>query len=87
MGDISHSVFRQITCDECFEGLQKGVDRLLLESTMQGIVEALSGEVFCGNSVLHPDPERCVHTIEVLIPLALPALTTKPRSRSRSSDL
>merc|ERR1719339_224455 len=66
---------REITCEECFEGLQKGVDQLLLESTIQGIVEALSGEAFCGNA---EEPERCAGAIEVLIPLALPALAANP---------
>ena len=45
--DVPYPIFREITCDECFDGLQKGVDQLLLESTIQGIVEALSGEAFC----------------------------------------
>merc|ERR1712115_759096 len=66
---------REITCEECFEGLQKGVEQLLQEETIAAIVEALSGEAFCGQG---EDPERCAAAIQTLIPLALPALTANP---------
>merc|ERR1719328_997270 len=66
---------REITCEECFEGLQKGVEQLLQEETIAAIVEALSGDAFCAQS---EDSERCAGAIEVLIPLALPALTANP---------
>jgi hypothetical protein len=49
----------------------------LLESTIQGIVDALSGEAFCGGLPAE-DAERCASVIEFLIPLALPALTANP---------
>merc|ERR1712243_121241 len=66
---------REITCEECFEGLQKGVEQLLQEETIAAIVEALSGDAFCGQG---EDPERCATVIQTLIPLALPALTANP---------
>merc|ERR1712154_422673 len=66
---------REITCEECFDGLKKGVEQLLQEETIQAIVEALSGDAFCAQS---EDSERCAGAIEVLIPLALPALTANP---------
>ena len=68
-------LFREITCEECFEGLQKGVEQLLQEETIAAIVEALSGDAFCGQG---EDPERCAGVIQTLIPLALPALTANP---------
>merc|ERR1712042_375512 len=61
--------------DECFDGLKKGVEQLLQEETIQAIVEALSGDAFCAQS---EDSERGAGAIEVLIPLALPALTANP---------
>merc|ERR1712045_368042 len=66
---------REITCEECFEGLQKGVEQLLQEETIAAIVEALSGDAFCAQE---EDPERCATVIQTLIPLALPALTANP---------
>eukprot|EP00091_Calanus_sinicus_P009500 TRINITY_DN221_c0_g1_i12.p1 TRINITY_DN221_c0_g1~~TRINITY_DN221_c0_g1_i12.p1 ORF type:complete len:187 (-),score=60.22 TRINITY_DN221_c0_g1_i12:91-651(-) len=66
---------RDITCEECFQGLQAGVDQLLLEETIQAIVGALSGDAFCG---MEEDAERCAQVIETLIPQALPALTANP---------
>merc|ERR1711931_558127 len=47
---------REITCEECFQGLQKGVEQLLQEETIMAIVEALSGDAFCAQS---EDAERC----------------------------
>merc|ERR1711964_185342 len=61
--------------EECVEGLQKGVEQLLQEETIAAIVEALSGDAFCGQG---EDPERCAAAIQTLIPLALPALTANP---------
>merc|ERR1711992_18882 len=66
---------REITCEECFDGLKKGVEQLLQEETIAAIVEALSGDAFCAQS---EDAERCAAAIETLIPLALPALTANP---------
>ena len=67
--------YREITCDECFAGLQAGVDQLLGEEALAAIIENLSGDALCGVS---EDPERCVSVIEALIPLALPALAANP---------
>merc|ERR1711874_474662 len=47
---------RDISCEDCFEGIQKGVDQLLLPETIQAIVDALSGD-FCAAS---EEPERCL---------------------------
>merc|ERR1712179_765366 len=69
------SVWREITCEECFDGLKKGVEQLLQEETIAAIVEALSGDAFCAQS---EDAERCAAAIQTLIPLALPALTANP---------
>ena len=63
--------YRDITCDECFGGLQAGVDQLLEEETIQAIIGAMSGDAFCG---MEEDAERCARVIETLIPLAVPAL-------------
>ena len=68
-------LFREITCEECFDGLKKGVEQLLQEETIAAIVEALSGDAFCAQS---EDAERCAAAIQTLIPLALPALTANP---------
>merc|ERR1712168_1444234 len=46
---------RDFTCDQC----------------LAGIVEALSGDAFCGQN---EDPELCARAISQLIPVALPAL-------------
>merc|ERR1712036_149482 len=53
---------REITCEECFDGLKKGVEQLLQEETIQAIVEALSGDAFCAQS---EDSERCAGAIEI----------------------
>merc|ERR1712066_156407 len=66
---------RDISCEDCFQGIQKGIDQLLQPETIQAIVDALSGEWFCD---AEEDPERCAGVIEVSIPLALPALAANP---------
>merc|ERR1712215_52439 len=62
---------RDATCEECTGGIQAGIDQPLLPSTISGIVEALSGEAFCG---MEEDPDMCANIIAELIPLALPIL-------------
>ena len=60
-----------MTCEECTGGIQSGIDQLLSEDFINGIVEALSGDGFCG---MEEDPEMCATVIAELIPLALPIL-------------
>ena len=60
-----------MTCEECFDGIKAGIDQLLLPSTITGIVEALSGDAFCGAT---ETPDECATIIAALIPVALPAL-------------
>ena len=75
---------RDLTCEECLQGIQASVDQMLSEEFMAGIVEALSGESFCGTM---EDPALCAKAIAQLIPAALPVLaeagaadtTTGPR--------
>merc|ERR1719402_1430355 len=62
---------RDINCEECFQGIQGSIDQLLSEPFINGIVEALSGDGFCG---MEEDPELCATVIAQLIPLALNAL-------------
>merc|ERR1712215_201478 len=62
---------RDINCEECFQGIQGSIDQLLSEPFINGIVEALSGDGFCG---MEEDPELCANIIAELIPLALPIL-------------
>lgn len=62
---------RGMTCDECLGGIRAAIDQLLSDEFVSGIVEALSGDGFCG---MGDDPERCAKAIAELIPLALPAL-------------
>merc|ERR1712123_331062 len=62
---------RGMTCDECLSGIRASIDQLLSEEFVSGIVEALSGNGFCGGT---EDPEMCAKVIADLIPLALPAL-------------
>merc|ERR1719370_2125902 len=69
--DICPSQSRGMTCQECFDGIKAGIEQLLLPSTITGIVEALSGDVFCGAT---ETPEECANIIAALIPVALPAL-------------
>merc|ERR1711892_783283 len=47
---------RAMTCDECTEGIMAGVDQLLSDEFVAGIVDALSGDGFCG---MEEDPEEC----------------------------
>ena len=60
-----------MTCDECLSGIRASIGQLLSEEFVSGIVEALSGNGFCGGT---EDPEMCAKVIADLIPLALPAL-------------
>ena len=69
-----HFNHREITCTECVEGVEASSNQLASEEFVTGIVEALSGDGFCGVS---EDPERCAEAIAVLIPLALPALKAR----------
>merc|ERR1712083_279369 len=62
---------REVTCDECLNGIQGSIDQLLSEEFINGIVDALSGDGFCG---MEEDPDRCAEIIPILIPAALPAL-------------
>ena len=47
------------------------ISQLLSEEFIGGIVDALSGEGFCG---MEEDPEMCAKVIQDLIPVALPTL-------------
>jgi len=69
--DICPSQIRDMTCQDCFDGIKAGIEQLLLPSTITGIIEALSGDVFCGT---FDNSEECASIIEALIPVALPAL-------------
>ena len=60
-----------INCDECKAGMKAALDQLLSEEFITGIVDALSGEAFCGMS---ENPEECSKVVHDLIPLALPTL-------------
>merc|ERR1711874_369867 len=62
---------REVTCDECLNGIQGSIDQLLSEEFVNGIVDALSGDGFCG---MEEDPDMCAEIIPILIPAALPAL-------------
>merc|ERR1711892_965234 len=64
---------RGVTCEKCFVGIQKKIDQLLSEPFIQGIVDALSGDGFCG-TLQGWDPEDCAAYIASLIPVALPAV-------------
>merc|ERR1719184_118076 len=65
---------RDVTCEECLNGIQASIDQLLSEEVINGIVDALSGDGFCG---MEEDPDMCAEVIPILIPAALPALATK----------
>ena len=60
-----------MTCDECTSGIMSGVDQLLSDEIVAAIVDALSGDGFCG---MEDDSEMCSAVIAALIPAALPAL-------------
>ena len=62
---------REVTCEECTSGIQASIDQLVSEEFVSGIVDALSGDGFCG---MEEDPDLCSQVISILIPLALPAL-------------
>merc|ERR1711915_539089 len=62
---------REFTCDECKSGMMGAIDQLLSEEFVNGTVDALSGEGFCGQG---ENPEECANVISVLIPAALPIL-------------
>jgi hypothetical protein len=60
-----------MTCDDCIEGIKGAIDQLLSAEFVAGIVDALSGDGFCGTE---EDAELCASVIAELIPVALPAL-------------
>merc|ERR1712121_425247 len=60
-----------MTCEECTNGIAASIEQLLSEEFVMGIVDALSGDGFCG---MEEDPELCANVIAQLIPLALNAL-------------
>merc|ERR1711997_993878 len=47
-----------MTCDECLDGIKASIDQLLSEEFISGIVDALSGNGFCG---MMEDPEMCAN--------------------------
>merc|ERR1739842_188654 len=63
-----------MTCDECLDGIKATIDQLLSEEFISGIVDALSGNGFCGGMTEKPNPEECADIIAELIPAALPIL-------------
>merc|ERR1719244_25524 len=63
---------RDISCEECQEGLNLGLEQLLSEEAINIIVEQLSGPAFCGADA---DPEGCAEFMTVLIPTALAAFS------------
>jgi len=74
-----------MTCEECTQGINGAIDQLLLPSTIEGIVMALSGDAFCGQD---NDPQTCEAVIEFLIPVALPALAeTGGRDPARMAEI
>merc|ERR1711936_180268 len=62
---------RDFTCEQCIGGIQDSIDQMLSEDFIAGIVEALSGDIFCDQS---ENAEECANVIAALIPVALPAL-------------
>merc|ERR1712241_629839 len=63
-----------MTCDECLDDIKASIDQLLSEEFISGIVDALSGNGFCGGMTEKPNPEECAAIIAELIPAALPIL-------------
>merc|ERR1711874_283024 len=63
-----------MTCDECLDGIKATIDQLLSEEFISGIVDALSGNGFCGGMTEKPNPEECAAIIAELIPAALSIL-------------
>ena len=64
---------RSVTCDCCLSGIQASIDQLISQRFVSGIMNILSGGGFCG---MEEDADLCASTIEVLIPLALPAIAS-----------
>ena len=60
-----------MSCYECLEGINGAIEQLLSAEFVDGIVDGLSGDGFCGTE---EDAELCASVIAELIPLALPAL-------------
>merc|ERR1712224_202774 len=58
-------------CEDCTAIVTALAKYLTSEEFIAGIVEALSGDGFCGQS---ENPEECANVIAALIPVALPAL-------------
>jgi len=59
-----------LTCDDCKRGIQAGIDQLLSEEAINQVVDAFSGEVFCGKY----DDERCPDAVDFVIRQGLPLL-------------
>ena len=55
-----------MNCEECLGGIKAAIDQL-----MSGIMDALSGDGFCG---MQENEEACIKIIHELIPYALPSL-------------
>merc|ERR1739838_27023 len=67
---------RAMTCDECTEGIMAGGDQLLSAEFVAGIVDALSGDGFCG---MEEDPEECAAIMPALAGVMDPAQLTAVR--------
>merc|ERR1719341_183419 len=65
---------RGMTCEECLGGIKSAVDQLLSDEFVSGIMDALSGEGFCG---MQENEEACIKIIHELIPYALPTLANQ----------
>merc|ERR1719290_783953 len=62
-----------MTCDDCTGGIQASIDQLLATPTIDGMVEALSGDAFCGQV----DDERCPDAVDFVIRNGLPLLAAE----------
>merc|ERR1712240_427558 len=62
---------RDVTCEECEEGIHGIYDAFEEESTIQALVDYMMGPAFCE---AEEDVARCQEVIPALIPLAIPPL-------------
>ena len=59
-----------MTCEDCKSGIQEAVDQILSPEFMDGIVEYMQGDDFCGTI---EDPE-CPSAVDAVIRSGLPLL-------------
>merc|ERR1711974_385800 len=65
---------REVTCDECNDGLHKIIGEFYNPASVQKVVDYMNGDAFCGQDEDPALVERCTGAVGIILPIAFPAI-------------